>query len=1381
MSPAASRLWPGDDTFGPRVPGQPDLTLLFENVMFGVIPALIAILLTPYSLKQSFRDYGTGTVSPVLYLEVLLLSGCFATEVAGSDQWTSSESSASYAFLSSAMASAAPLCMLLVLFCGRVRGHWPLLPAVYAAPTALLDIIKVRSYILRDMRGIAATSLVSAILKLLYVLFGNVSSILQDKRTLLRGRSCFAWAVSTLRLGFSDLAQMENLPQLESTLNTSVLFATFQLRWARVDKNSRHPLLKVCMESLRREFTLILTPRLLFFGFTFAQPFILRHVTWLVEESHAPPDEIGKMTAVTAMTFMGIGISKGYYRELCSRVSTYTHGLLVSAVFEKTLQLDQDVLEKMEAQKLIKSELRAIGEFPRQLCDVAIGLLELAFGMLLLWRFVGVWCCAVFIPGLFIALITTIMTCSNAGANTGNQQTQHRIAATSHALAQLTAIKVMGLGPSVSKYLKELHDADIKSSAFHRGLFAAAHIIETMAETVTPMLVLIGSISWLAHPPFHSPSQAFTVMSLVALITHTMIRMMKDIPRVASGIACFDRIDKFLLRRPDALSMEPLQADATEIGHLRNWGSSVELKNATLLHPTDLTPLLQDVSIKFASGGVTMIYSSVAVGKSALAKVLLGEKRLDAGTITIPEGSAGYCDHTQWLFEGDIRQNIIGQHQYIEEWYKRILWACNIGELADEDRAQNREGWTQEQKCCVQLARAAYAKPSLLVMDDPCRLLDNDTAVTVLDRLFGPGGALRLLGVTAVITTSNPLHLTVSDVAYELDGNGNTQLLQRHSHAPAQEPLSDYQADKPAAPAPVSSSRETAYDPWLYWFLFESAGWIVTIFSLMFAIWTAASLRFSTVYLRLWLAAEPEQRTMFVGYSILTMVPIAFTAITVSILYMKFAPKIARKLHQALLTTAFTAGVTRLAQTDSDTLYNFFIQDIPMFTMTLPGAFFEVAYLAILALCDMMIILSCNEYIINFATMVPAAVAFLQDHFLRLYDQLQTLVQKGEAPVFAHFEHTTNGIIHIRAMRLERILQHGLEKHVDNSLQPHYAVSCIRRWLHLVIDVFIAAVATFCVGTALCLAKSRSETAIGLTLLNLVSFGTVMGRLVDRWIDVQTSFAALNRVRQFTEQPVTPFNKRSEIERWQPITGKLSMYSVTVGFEGSPAGADNLRGVSLQVPDTTKVAILGSPSSGRSTLFLAILNMVDYAGTIYLDGNNVEHLAPELLRSNVITLPRDGVEMPGSIRQNLDPWATSQRFFSDSEIHSVLGRIGATEMVRSRGGLSADFASARLSRAEKQLIFLARAILRKELLDLHLVLVDDITHDLDQDTADRIHNIIETVFADCSVITVTSRMGVLKNMHRIIQMSEGRVINMIDRPGPTLQPGEDKEYPDDDY
>jgi ATP-binding cassette subfamily C (CFTR/MRP) protein 1 len=53
------------------------------------------------------------------------------------------------------------------------------------------------------------------------------------------------------------------------------------------------------------------------------------------------------------------------------------------------------------------------------------------------------------------------------------------------------------------------------------------------------------------------------------------------------------------------------------------------------------------------------------------------------------------------------------------------------------------------------LARAIYARTSILVLDDPFSALDRDTETQIIRNLFGPEGLCRLLNQTVFLTTSS--------------------------------------------------------------------------------------------------------------------------------------------------------------------------------------------------------------------------------------------------------------------------------------------------------------------------------------------------------------------------------------------------------------------------------------------------------------------------------------------------------------------------------------------------------------------------------------------------------------------------------------------------
>ncbi|OAA72851.1 ABC transporter, transmembrane domain, type 1 [Akanthomyces lecanii RCEF 1005] len=1364
--PPPPPAWSGDDTFGPRLPGHRDLTLLFENVVFAIVPAAVVLLFTPLYLRRALRERGPARIAWTLYLEIALAGGVFLTDLIGANLWSKSPYAPPYAMAAATIMFLAAIAMGFVLFIGRVRGRWPVLPTVYAATTALFDVVRMRSYVLRDMRDMAAVCIMTALIKILFLISGQISLRLRDRRALLRGQSIVDWAISTLSLGFRNNIHLEHLPELDPASKSVALFHRFQPHWANVNKKSRWPLLKACVKTLQWELTSALPPRLAFFAFIFSQPFLIQHVTLLVKHGRPPPDVIARVTAFTAFVFLGIGICKGYYRQVCHRVSTCLRGMLVSAIFEKTMHLECEVLQKKEAFELMETDLAIVEEMPTRFCDLVVSFPEVGFGTYLLHNYVGLWCCLVFIPCSLVAFMTAGMKYyKTAAKDAWNDKMKHREAATTNAMAQLQSIKAIGLAPIVSTNIQELYAAELQSSSYDRKLRLATHIMDIFAESITPMLVLIGSVSWIAFPNSHSACEVFTIMSLVSLVSAGMVTVLLQVPRLAAITASLSRVERFLLREPvKGLSTELHEKGnaVTEIGRMYStWRSCTpELRNATLSYQTSSAPILRNVSIRFSPGGVTVIHGPAGSGKSSLVRVLLGEKLLDEGIVTMPPGPAGYCDATPWLVEKDPPSNIIGNHEYVEEWYKKIAWACLISGAEDvsDDKGmtgENDSNLALEQKQRIQLARAAYGRPNLLVLDEPCRGLDDETSMAILDRLFGPGGVMRLLGITTIITTANASQLAVADVAYSLDGEGHVEALEKPSQsfsATVSEQVHRSPTREIYNPAAghldktkTDNTTKDENDDWLVWFLADSAGWEPILFGVMLLTCAAVSERFPPVYIRIWLSTEPENKYCFVGYAIVTMFPAILTAISVGLFYLQCAPAMARSFHQNMVTSVFNPSVARLSKLDSTQLTGFFCKDLSVLTQELP------------------------RYAINVLPVIPATVFALQNHYMSIHSQVQSLAREATAPLLAHFRFATQGIIHIRAMRWESVFLKDCQKLIDHSLRPHYAVSCMQRWLHLVIDAIVATLAIVCI-----------ETAIGLAMLNLVSFGSIMCRLFDGWVNLQGPWAALNRLKLLTEaaKPKQKIQYKREFDNWKTTTGRFDMYAVTAGFDGCYTDNDALRNVSVQMPSASKLAIIGPPGSGKSSLLLSILTLLDFAGTIYIDGSNVQNIPPDVLRESVVTLPQGGVQLPGSIRRNLDPWATPEHSFSDAEIFAVLDRVGLAELVQARGGLSTNFDSARLSSCEKQLLFLARAILRKGYLEARLVLVDDITSDVDEETADRIQDIIETTFADCTVVTVTSRMEMLRNMEKIIEMHEGRVVNMIDRPRPA--PKDDDDYKSDE-
>jgi len=135
-----------------------------------------------------------------------------------------------------------------------------------------------------------------------------------------------------------------------------------------------------------------------------------------------------------------------------------------------------------------------------------------------------------------------------------------------------------------------------------------------------------------------------------------------------------------------------------------------------------------------------------------------------------------------------------------------------------------------------------------------------------------------------------------------------------------------------------------------------------------------------------------------------------------------------------------------------------------------------------------------------------------------------------------------------------------------------------------------------------------------------------------------------------------------------------------------------LKGISLSVEPEQHIAICGRSGSGKSSLMLCLLRMMDVTnGQITIDGVDIATIACEDLRSRVNVVPQDPFLLPGSIRFNMDPTDS----ISDEDNIWALKRVGLWTAIQDRGGLDEEMDTTAWSAGQRQLLCLARAMIKK--------------------------------------------------------------------------------------
>ena len=187
-------------------------------------------------------------------------------------------------------------------------------------------------------------------------------------------------------------------------------------------------------------------------------------------------------------------------------------------------------------------------------------------------------------------------------------------------------------------------------------------------------------------------------------------------------------------------------------------------------------------------------------------------------------------------------------------------------------------------------------------------------------------------------------------------------------------------------------------------------------------------------------------------------------------------------------------------------------------------------------------------------------------------------------------------------------------------------------------------------------------------------------------------------------------------------------------------------------------------ASGKSTILAVLLRMIEYTGSILIDGVELRTIPREIVRSRIITLSQDEIRLQEPIRLNLDPYGMTghnkENAIPEEVLIQVLTRVGLWHYINQQGGLDLDMSAANFSQGQLQLFYIARAMLRKSYTASTIFLLDEVTSSVDSDTDKRMQDLMAEVFANCTVCMVSHRRDAFDLMDRVITLKNGEIVEL---------------------
>ena len=206
-----------------------------------------------------------------------------------------------------------------------------------------------------------------------------------------------------------------------------------------------------------------------------------------------------------------------------------------------------------------------------------------------------------------------------------------------------------------------------------------------------------------------------------------------------------------------------------------------------------------------------------------------------------------------------------------------------------------------------------------------------------------------------------------------------------------------------------------------------------------------------------------------------------------------------------------------------------------------------------------------------------------------------------------------------------------------------------------------------------------------------------------------------------------------------------------------PNRPTTLKDLNLNLKKNEITALVGESGSGKSTILDLLLSLQKpSSGSLLVDGINISQINVESYRKKVGVVFQEPFLLEMSIKDNLK-WFSSEINISNEDIYSALDISNCTEFVNNLPQKMDTIIGERgssLSGGQKQRIALARAIIRKP----EILILDEPTSALDLDSEKFIINSLNKISGSMTIIIVTHKLSILRNVPNIFFLSEGKII-----------------------
>ncbi|KGO64470.1 ABC transporter, integral membrane type 1 [Penicillium expansum] len=791
---------------------------------------------------------------------------------------------------------------------------------------------------------------------------------------------------------------------------------------------------------------------------------------------------------------------------------------------------------------------------------------------------------------------------------------------------------------------------------------------------------------------------------------------------------------------------------------------------------------LSNVNLQVKPGELIAVAGPVGAGKSALLLALAGQMSQTRGHVVLG-ATRSFCSQVPWIESGTVQENILFGKPLLQPWYDEVVEACALKpdlktwEYGDATYI-GEQGITLSggQKQRLSLARTIYADTDLLLLDDPLSAVDADVGQHIFNKAIL--GLLR--GKTCILVTHQTHIITQCDRVLWLEkghikaseslsnpSSGDEMLShliptqenyqQKHLKNAEHGGLSneDHEAVHSTQDQNMVIDSETQKSGRVHGSVYKtylSASGSIFHWPILFFLLIVSQIAgiFTGVWLSWWVdnTLGWDNRAYILGcilfgvaHSVLAWVYLrqaSFTGLRAS-----------DNLFKAALQRVLYAPMSFHTANPAGRLMNLFSSDVNQLDNGVSGSVQAFFLLVGIAFSTFLLISVQFPLFVLSLPVIALVVSYTSAYYRASRQELKRFETVSRSTVAGNTAECIAGRQTIRSFGVQQNFQSRLGVAIDEASNFSYLMSASQQWLNLRLDTLGNILILF-VGALIVMSDNSIPASMsGLLMTYALAVVQIIPGIVSQTAEIENSFITVERMIHYGNEIPTEMSVSATVppSTW-PETGTITMKNVSLRYQSNHPQA--LQDVSLTINDGEKVGIIGRTGAGKSSIVSVLFRLfpLEY-GSVVIDNMDIANLNLHSLRPKLAIIPQDPTLFQGTVRTNLDPSGE----YPDDVLCNALRKTNLYPQVHLDREVQPD--GKNFSLGERQLLALARVLVR----DPRILVCDEATSAVDQDTDRAVQQTLLDAFQHRTVICIAHRLQTIIRYDRICMVDQGKVVD----------------------